>query len=135
MRLADTGDVNLPAVIAFVTGRHIDERFCGDACPACGPQAIAEAVQSAVAGKQQVVEPDHLAKALLEQPNGLARRIIVKARPEARVILVAARPSDKAAHTCFVVACKLASQHPMGSYALSFSPCVQIMSRLQVAAH
>ena len=31
-----------------------------------------------MAGKQQVVEPDHLAKALLEQPNGLARRIIVK---------------------------------------------------------
>ena len=43
-------------------------------------QAIAEAVQSAVAGKQQVVEPDHLAKALLEQPNGLARRIVVKVR-------------------------------------------------------
>ena len=43
-------------------------------------QAIAEAVQSAVAAKQQVVEPDHLAKALLEQPNGLARRIIVKVR-------------------------------------------------------
>ena len=44
------------------------------------PQAIAEAVQSAVAGKQQVVEPDHLAKALLEQPNGLARRIVVKVK-------------------------------------------------------
>jgi ATP-dependent Clp protease ATP-binding subunit ClpA len=43
-------------------------------------QAIAEAVQSAVAGKQQVVEPVHLAKALLEQPNGLARRIVVKVK-------------------------------------------------------
>ena len=31
-----------------------------------------------MAAKQQVVEPDHLAKALLEQPNGLARRIVVK---------------------------------------------------------
>ncbi len=32
---------------------------------------------------QQIVETEHLTKALLEQPNGLARRIIAKAGSDA----------------------------------------------------
>lgn len=33
--------------------------------------------------KQQIVESEHLMKALLEQPNGLARRILSKAGSDA----------------------------------------------------
>ncbi|CAK9270809.1 unnamed protein product [Sphagnum jensenii] len=42
-------------------------------------QAITAAVDVARDSKQQVVEPEHLMKALLEQRNGLARRIFAKA--------------------------------------------------------
>ncbi len=42
-------------------------------------QAITAAVDVARDSKQQVVEPEHLMKGLLEQRNGLARRIFAKA--------------------------------------------------------
>jgi ATP-dependent Clp protease ATP-binding subunit ClpB len=42
-------------------------------------QAITAAVDVARDSKQQVVEPEHLMKSLLEQRNGLARRIFAKA--------------------------------------------------------
>jgi ATP-dependent Clp protease ATP-binding subunit ClpA len=42
-------------------------------------QAIASSPQIAAQAGNQVVETEHLAKALLEQPNGIARRVISKA--------------------------------------------------------
>lgn len=41
--------------------------------------AIVGAVEAARTNKQQVVETEHLMKALLEQKDGLARRIFTKA--------------------------------------------------------
>ncbi len=42
-------------------------------------QAITAAPDIAKQYSQQIVETEHLLKALLEQPNGLARRIVSKA--------------------------------------------------------
>lgn len=42
-------------------------------------QAIVAAPEIATQSSQQIVETEHLLKALLEQPNGLARRIVAKA--------------------------------------------------------
>lgn len=42
-------------------------------------EAIIGAVDAARMSKQQVVETEHLMKALLEQKDGLARRIFTKA--------------------------------------------------------
>jgi ATP-dependent Clp protease ATP-binding subunit ClpB len=42
-------------------------------------QAVVAAPEVATAASQQVVETEHLLKALLEQPNGLARRLVSKA--------------------------------------------------------
>lgn len=42
-------------------------------------EGIVEAVNAAQTSKQQVVETEHLMKALLEQKDGLARRIFTKA--------------------------------------------------------
>jgi ATP-dependent Clp protease ATP-binding subunit ClpB len=42
-------------------------------------QAVVAAPEVATASSQQVVETEHLLKALLEQPNGLARRVVSKA--------------------------------------------------------
>jgi len=42
-------------------------------------QAVVAAPEVATAASQQVVETEHLLKALLEQPNGLARRVVSKA--------------------------------------------------------
>lgn len=42
-------------------------------------EGLAGAVDAARASKQQVVETEHLMKALLEQKDGLARRIFTKA--------------------------------------------------------
>jgi ATP-dependent Clp protease ATP-binding subunit ClpB len=44
-----------------------------------GWQAIVAAPEIASSYSQQIVETEHLLKALLEQPNGLARRIVSKA--------------------------------------------------------
>ena len=45
---------------------------------ACCAQAIVAAPEIAKNAGQQIVETEHLFKALLEQPNGLARRILSK---------------------------------------------------------
>ncbi|KAF5836580.1 P-loop containing nucleoside triphosphate hydrolase protein [Dunaliella salina] len=50
-------------------------------------QAIVAAPDIAKAYSQQIVETEHLLKALLEQPNGLARRIASKAGSEATALL------------------------------------------------
>mmetsp|Transcript_1435 Transcript_1435/g.3464 ORF Transcript_1435/g.3464 Transcript_1435/m.3464 type:complete len:965 (+) Transcript_1435:124-3018(+) len=50
-------------------------------------QAIVAAPDVAKAYSQQIVETEHLLKALLEQPNGLARRIASKAGSEATALL------------------------------------------------
>lgn len=42
-------------------------------------EGLVDAVNAARASKQQVVESEHLMKALLEQKDGLARRIFTKA--------------------------------------------------------
>lgn len=42
-------------------------------------EGIVDAVDAARVSKQQVVETEHLMKALLEQKDGLARRILTKA--------------------------------------------------------
>jgi ATP-dependent Clp protease ATP-binding subunit ClpB len=42
-------------------------------------QAVVAAPEIATGYSQQIVETEHLLKALLEQPNGLARRIVSKA--------------------------------------------------------
>ena len=42
-------------------------------------QAIVAGPELATEASQQMVETEHLLKALLEQPNGLARRILSKA--------------------------------------------------------
>lgn len=42
------------------------------------PQAIVAAPELAKEASQQIVETEHLMKALLEQPNGLARRVLSK---------------------------------------------------------
>ncbi|KAK4747090.1 hypothetical protein SAY87_026127 [Trapa incisa] len=44
-------------------------------------EGIVGAVDAARVSKQQVVETEHLMKALLEQKDGLARRILTKSRP------------------------------------------------------
>ncbi len=101
--------------------------------PGLRRQAIAEAVHSAVAGKQQVVEPDHLAKALLEQPNGLARRIIVKARPEACINFLLPGPATSQL-TCACCCLEFRSPAPMDPYALSSVPVCKSMRRLSMAS-
>ena len=45
-------------------------------------QAIVAAPEIAKEYQQQIVETEHLMKALLEQPNGLARRVLAKAGSE-----------------------------------------------------
>ena len=50
-------------------------------------QAIVAAPEIATEYQQQIVETEHLFKALLEQPNGLARRIISKAGSDATRLL------------------------------------------------
>lgn len=50
-------------------------------------QAIIAAPELAKESSQQMVETEHLLKALLEQPNGLARRIISKAGSESTRLL------------------------------------------------
>ena len=90
-------------------------RLCLTCVPALGlRQAIAEAVQSAVAAKQQVVEPDHLAKALLEQPNGLARRIVVKVQ------------------LCVLTASYRATQHPAADHGPGELPRVKPLAPVQI---
>ena len=42
-------------------------------------EAIVGAVEAARLSKQQIVETEHLIKALLEQKDGLARKILTKA--------------------------------------------------------
>jgi ATP-dependent Clp protease ATP-binding subunit ClpB len=50
-------------------------------------QAIVAAPEVAKEYSQQIVETEHLMKALLEQPNGLARRIFSKAGSDASLLL------------------------------------------------
>ena len=50
-------------------------------------QAIVAAPDLAKEYSQQIVETEHLFKALLEQPNGLARRILSKAGSDATRLL------------------------------------------------
>ncbi len=50
-------------------------------------QAIVAAPEIAKEYSQQIVETEHLTKALLEQPNGLARRILAKAGSDATRLL------------------------------------------------
>lgn len=50
-------------------------------------QAIVAAPEIASEYSQQIVETEHLLKALLEQPNGLARRVINKAGSDATRLL------------------------------------------------
>jgi ATP-dependent Clp protease ATP-binding subunit ClpB len=50
-------------------------------------QAIVAAPEIASEYSQQIVETEHLLKALLEQPNGLARRVISKAGSDATRLL------------------------------------------------
>lgn len=50
-------------------------------------QAIVAAPEIASEYQQQIVETEHLLKALLEQPNGLARRVISKAGSDATRLL------------------------------------------------
>lgn len=52
-------------------------------------EGIIGAVDAARANKQQVVETEHLMKALLEQKDGLARRIFTKAGLDNTTILQA----------------------------------------------
>ena len=42
-------------------------------------QAIANSIEVAKKSKQQIIQPEHLLKALLEQKNGIARRVFAKA--------------------------------------------------------
>ncbi len=48
-------------------------------CMCHATQAVTAAPEIAKQYSQQIVETEHLLKALLEQPNGLARKIISKA--------------------------------------------------------
>ncbi len=50
-------------------------------------QAVVAAPEIAAEYSQQIVETEHLFKALLEQPNGLARRILSKAGSDATRLL------------------------------------------------
>lgn len=52
-------------------------------------EAIIGAVDAARLSKQQVVETEHLMKALLEQKDGLARRIFTKAGIDNTTVLQA----------------------------------------------
>lgn len=52
-------------------------------------EAIVGAVDAARMSKQQVVETEHLMKALLEQKDGLARRIFTKAGIDNTTVLQA----------------------------------------------
>lgn len=52
-------------------------------------EAIIGAVDAARMSKQQVVETEHLMKALLEQKDGLARRIFTKAGIDNTTVLQA----------------------------------------------
>lgn len=52
-------------------------------------EAIIGAVDAARTSKQQVVETEHLMKALLEQKDGLARRIFTKAGVDNTTVLQA----------------------------------------------
>lgn len=52
-------------------------------------EALVGSVDAARQNKQQVVETEHLMKALLEQKNGLARRIFSKAGIDNTTILQA----------------------------------------------
>lgn len=52
-------------------------------------EAIIGAVDAARISKQQVVETEHLMKALLEQKDGLARRIFTKAGIDNTTVLQA----------------------------------------------
>ena len=52
-------------------------------------EGIVGAVDAARASKQQVVETEHLMKALLEQKDGLARRIFTKAGVDNSTVLQA----------------------------------------------
>lgn len=52
-------------------------------------EGILGAVDAARGSKQQVVESEHLMKALLEQKDGLARRILTKAGLDNTTVLQA----------------------------------------------
>lgn len=52
-------------------------------------EGIVDAVNAARLSKQQVVETEHLMKALLEQKDGLARRIFAKAGADNTSVLQA----------------------------------------------
>lgn len=52
-------------------------------------EGILGAVDAARSSKQQVVESEHLMKALLEQKDGLARRILTKAGLDNTTVLQA----------------------------------------------
>ena len=52
-------------------------------------EGILGAVEAARVSKQQVVESEHLMKALLEQKDGLARRIFTKAGVDNTTVLQA----------------------------------------------
>eukprot|EP00955_Chlamydomonas_euryale_P051805 354968-Chlamydomonas_euryale.AAC.5 len=52
-------------------------------------QAVVAAPEAARSSGQQIVETEHLLKALMEQPNGLARRVVAKAGADATALLAA----------------------------------------------
>ncbi|KAK6912521.1 Clp, repeat (R) domain [Dillenia turbinata] len=52
-------------------------------------EAIVGAVDASRASKQQIVESEHLMKAILEQKDGLARRIFTKAGADNTTVLQA----------------------------------------------
>lgn len=52
-------------------------------------EGIVGATEAAISNKQQIVESEHLMKALLEQKDGLARRILTKAGLDNTTVLQA----------------------------------------------
>ena len=71
---------------AHVSLRHWILQSCELHVP-LGVQAITAAPDIAKQYSQQIVETEHLLKALLEQPNGLARKIVSKAEGNPTALL------------------------------------------------
>ena len=115
---------------AIVAGPEIAQtaRYC--LCLwACTRGCSYRATQTRSACSQQIVETEHLMKALLEQPNGLARRILSKAGSNPSVLLertedyIRSQPrvSGSSDQVCHLPGCRICA----GAAAQPGGPCVE----------